>query len=55
LLARLELQLRNLKRWREVQKSMASLKFNLDTKEQELAQANNKIFDLEQQLDKNNE
>ena len=48
--ARIEFQLRAIKRWRELQNSKESLKLSLDMKEHELAKANEQIAILKQRL-----
>ena len=53
--ARLEFQLRSVKRYQAMQLSNTSLKFNLDRKENELEKANEQIAALKQQINKSTE
>ena len=51
--ARIKFQLRTIKQLQELQSSITSLKHNLNTKEAELAKAQEQIDALKHQLDKN--
>ncbi len=49
--ARVEFQLRAMKRWQDVQQNNTSLKFTLEMKEDELAKAKEQIATLKQQIE----